>query len=255
MKKTINYAILALFTAFLGLVLGCSDQREEEFRRYYASVVCATETKIDEHLTHGYDARIIRRLVQEYVGRTSFDDICIPFICYAALKFEPAPFPNGHKDDPPMFHFQWGGVLEPLEMERCLDVPSDICFTFLMLTTNDLVRVISFERRRNSGNRCGLEGKYFRYLNGYSKLSIWDGHLNDLNRPEEIFTEPYKDVFAVQSRMPFNYDLIYNPTTYYVAKKEWFKKENIFRMVWRTKECMLFLPVVLFDAPGQRSDK
>ena len=148
-----------------------------------------------------------------------------------------------------------GGVLEPLEMERCLDVPSDICFTFLMLTTNDLVRVISFERRRNSGNRCGLEGKYFRYLNGYSKLSIWDGHLNDLNRPEEIFTEPYKDVFAVQSRMPFNYDLIYNPTTYYVAKKEWFKKENIFRMVWRTKECMLFLPVVLFDAPGQRSDK
>ena len=75
MKKTINYAILALFTAFLGLVLGCSDQREEEFRRYYASVVCATETKIDEHLTHGYDARIIRRLVQEYVGRTSFDDI------------------------------------------------------------------------------------------------------------------------------------------------------------------------------------
>lgn len=228
------------------ILLGCSENRKECLLKGCGRVLSVSGTRLGNCWTYDYDARNVKSQVQNYIGRTPVNEICMPFLCYAALKFEPERFPNNGKDEKEKFLFQWGGAIEAQDISSGYAVAPAYCFTVFMLTTNDVIRVFSFDLQRNRYNMIGFGSDYRDYVQGLTWLSIWDGHLNNLNKPQEMFTEIYKDVFAVMSERPFNYDCSPWATDFKIAR-DIASKKHLFRMVWQTRQCMLFLPEVLFD--------
>lgn len=228
------------------ILLGCSENRENCFLKGCERVLSVSETTLGNCWTYGYDARHVKNCVRDYIIRTPLKEIGMPFLCYAALKFEPERFPNNRKGENAKFLFQWGGAMEVRDPSLGYSMGPNLCFTVFMLTSNDVPRVLSFDIQRNRYNRNGYGSDYYDYVRGMSWLSIWDGHLNDLNKPEEIFIEQYKDVFAVVTDRLFNYDCSPWATNFQIAR-EVAGRNRLFRIVWRTKECMLFLPEVLFS--------
>ena len=234
----------------VAMLFGCSENRDKCFLQGCERVLSTSGTTIGDCWTYGYDAQQVKELVLNYVERTPLKEIGMPFLCYAALKFEPLRYPNDPRDKTAKFLFQWGGAVETMDRSRECAIGPTLCFTCFLLTTNDVIRVLSFDLQRNWYHRSVYGSDFYDYERGVSRLSIWDGHLNDLNRPEEMFTEQYKDAFAVVSDRLFNYDCTPWATDFQYAK-EAVDRRRIFRLVWRTKECLLFLPEVLFnDAAG-----
>lgn len=241
---------IAVLTILTIMLLGCSESRKECLLKGIDRMLPKSVTTLGNCWTYGYDACQVKDSVYNYIASTPLKEIEMPFICYAALKFEPERFPCSRKDEIAKFLFQWGGAMATRNQPRGYASSPNLCFTFFMLTSNDVTRVLAFDLGRNRYNRSSYGSDYYDYVRGVSWLSIWDGHLNDLDKPEEIFSEQYKDVFAVMTDRLFNYDSSPWATDFQVARKIAGRK-RLYRLVWRTKECMLFLPDVLFNTSGE----
>ena len=116
-----------------------------------------------------------------------------------------------------------------------------------MITYDERVYVLSFELFRNYGGRIGSEGNYYGYYSGWNCVSIWDGILPNRNLPDEILSMEFKDVYAVVTERPFNYDYYTSPDKLLLGLKL-MSPQRIYRVSQRTESGMFFIPESIMDA-------
>lgn len=219
----------------LASALGCSQSREEAFSASFKKHLFSIDKKVAECRVNG---KTLREGLEGLADKTPFQEIEFPFLCYLAIeKANPGktPLPTT-----PGLSVRWNGVFDQEAIAKSYRQALNYCFTMFMVTSNDVIRVLSFEKFRNNGNCVGADGRFFKYCNGTMHVSIWDGILPDLNHPEEIFKESFKEVVAVASEHPFNYCYYLTPDRLHDAVEE-LSKQRLFRLIKQSETNMTFV--------------
>ena len=239
---------MALSIVALIAVLGCSRSREEEFHTLFRRQLLSLGK---DSAQCRVDGLTLREMLSGFVERMPVSAIEMPFVCFARMEGESGSRPVLHEGSSPSpeLTVRWNGVFDQDAMGNRYRGEQNFCFTVFLVTSNDLVRVISFERFRNGGRYGGPDGRHFRGCDGNMELAIWDGIMPDRNHPEELFREPFKDVFAVLTERPFNY-CYYTSRDRLTSAWDSLSRQRRYRVVDRTEASMTFVSEAVLSGDG-----
>lgn len=216
----------------LMLLLGCSQSREDEFSTSFREHVKLLDKSYSSCEVNGQ--RLCDKLIR-FAEKTLVSDVNMPFLCYIDIGMSRHQHLNSDN-----ISVRWNGIFDRKDLSWQYRQALNFSFTVFMVTTNDCVQVLSFEKFRNNGRHGGMEGKHFNYCEGKMDLLIWDGILPDRNHPGGMFKEEYKDTIAVLTERPFNYCYYLTPDRLYAAL-EGFPRHNLYRVVNKTETNMTFV--------------
>lgn len=234
--KTILLPIVSV-----ALCWGCSPTPEDEFKNSIKSHVLSLDTQWGCWTTNGVT---LKRLVSGFVEQTPFESVEMPFMSYVALRrsvdTQVARDVARTMNRPIGLSVWWSGVLHLRMKDSDWEKPN-FGFTIFMITTNDQVQVMAFEACRNFNRWGGSMGRYYQSCEGHFDLLTWDGVMPNLNRPECLFAEQYKDIVAVLAEHLHNYNFFVTPDRLY-ASLEGVSPQRKFRLIKRTEREMVFVP-------------
>ena len=254
-----NVPIFCLGSVLTFLFSGCGndvvDQLSIDLSKGYAARF--EEGKLDGHRVYGYDASYLHAAIAQLIenrrstlGKLSEADITthFPLVYFLALKYEDKKDVSGKIIESESFRIQ----LSAIDFLRYPEKPGNSycewpscekCYTFFFVAENDRVDVLSVVPSRNFKSTSSFQSKCLSYGSVNSKVQIWDAYMSDRNHPEKILDGKYKKVFAILTDRPFNY-------MSYIANKRYELVElehcgSVYRLCWRTPQCMLFVPEAL----------
>lgn len=243
----------SLLLALLIAVLGCSRSREEEFHALFRRQLLSLGP---DTVQCRVDGLTLREMLSVFVERTPVSDIempfvCLPFVCFVRMEENSGSRPVQHEGSSPSpeLTVRWNGGFDLDAMGERYRGEQNFCFTVFLVTSNDLVRVISFERFRNGGRYGGPDGRHFRGCDGNMELAIWDGIMPDRNHPEELFRGPFKEVLAVLTERPFNY-CHYTSRDRLVSAWDRLSRQRRYRVVDWTEASMTFVSEAVLSGAG-----
>lgn len=256
MKSLWTIVAVLLFT-------GCgkhwSDQIVDEING--GSAADFTDGRIDGYSVYGFDASFLNGNLCRYIkGRkdiyrkTSIEDIPQGDLTafFAILKFDCELYKRTRSDDFKCFRLQYGTFKRVEKTEGLFANPVKKSFTFFLVTKHGEVHILCVDCSRNAIRSHWRGGRDFEYGTRDVKIGIWDAQIPERNHPEQVLSEEYEDVFAIVTDSPFNY-LAY-ATLQKVEELKSFHEGSLLKLVWRTPECMVFLPDCLCpDDAGEGS--
>ena len=216
----------------LMLLLGCSQSRVDEFCMSFREHVKLLDKSYSSCQVNGQ--RLSDKLIH-FAEDTPVSDVNMPFLCYIDIGMHR----HQHLASDNIL-VRWNGIFDRKDLNRQYRQSLDFSFTVFMVTTNDSVQVLSFEKFRNGGRYGGMEGKHFNYYDGEMDLLIWDGIFPDRNHPGGLFREQYKDTIAVLTERPFNYCYYLTPDRLYAAL-DGFPRQKLYRVVNKTETNIIFV--------------
>ena len=225
-----------VFAISLLLVAGCSPIRKDEFDAAFNRMMASVGRTVSPCTVNG---RQLNDILHCFAERTSFSDIEMPFIGFIDIGRTHCQ-PMACQDTLSRMEIRWNGIFDRETINRQYRKEVNFGFTVFMVTSNDAVRVLSFERLRNNGKSRGTQGRHIWYCDESMKLSIWDGILPDRNHPEGLFDEQYKDVLAVLTERPFNY-CYYLSSVMIASAVDRLPRQRIYRLVKRTEDNWTFV--------------
>ena len=215
---------------------------------------CFVDGKLDGLATYGFDAsflhgRILRHVRERLPAylKTPLKEFrrSSPLVYFLALKYE-----AGRHERAKCLRLQYGAIERRGSGEgtedACEERPGrNRCFTFFMVTESNAVHVLCVDTSRNRCSSHWTLGRDFRYGSADFPIAIWDASLPDRNSPEVVLGQTYREVFAVMTERPFNY-LAYQT----VGRLDDIRQlvgTSIFRLRWKTPECLIFIPDYLCE--------
>lgn len=218
------------------LTIGCSPIRQNEFDAALSRMLASVDRSASIRAVNGRQLNGISSCLAECA---SLSGVELPFIGSVGIGRTHRRSAAG-QDALSRMEVRWKGIFDMETINRQHRREINFGFTVFMVTSNDAVRVLSFERSRNNGKCRGTQGRYIRYCDESMKLSIWDGILPDRNHPEDLFDEQYKEVLAVLTERPFNYCYYLSPDMIASAIDR-MPRQRIYRLVKRTKDDWSFV--------------
>lgn len=225
---------IAFVISFL-LIVGCSQIRENEFDVAFRQMLLSVR---ESDSTCAMNERQLDAMSTCFSEYKSMNDIDMPFIGFVDIG-RTNRLSTGNDSALSQIEVRWKGIFDQESIDRQYRKEVNFCFTVFMVTSNDAVRVLSFERFRNNGKCRGTQGRYIRYCDEIMNLSIWDGILPDRNHPEYLFDEQYKEVVAVQTERPFNY-CYYLSFPMIASAIDRHPRQRIYKLVTRTEVNWVF---------------
>lgn len=238
-----------IFVVFPLLVIGCSPIRQNEFDAALSRMLASVGRSVASCAVNG---RQLNAVLTCFAERASLSGIEMPFIGSVDIG-RTHRRSTADQDALSRMEVRWNGIFDRETISRQYRKEVNFGFTVFMVTSNDAVRVLSFERLRNNGKSRGTQGRYIRYCDESMKLSIWDGILPDRNHPEGLFDEQYKDVLAVLTERPFNYCYYLSPAMIASAVDR-LPRQRIYRLVKRTEDNWTFVSdaVLSYFSDGEK---
>lgn len=242
-----------LFSALF--VSGCSAHWSDQLIKEVEDGIVANFSNglLDGYSTYGFDASFLNRKFLDYANtkRTKFlkknlddlpnGDLAVLFV---VLKFADDSYLNLKPSESPCLRIQYGAVKKRTNDDQSFFAsPTRKCFTFFFVDKSGEVHMLCVDCSRNPMRSHWKVGRDFEYGTRDIKIGIWDANIPDRNFPERILDGEYDEVFAVATDTPFNYMAYTTP-----EKAGWLKSsygESCLKLVWRTSECMIFLPACL----------
>lgn len=254
-----NVLIFCLIPGLSFLVCGCGnnvvDQLSIDMSKGY--IAKFEDGKLDGHRVYGYDASYIHAAIAKLIEnrRTNLEKLSeanimthFPLVYFLALKYEDKKGASGKTIEGECFRIQLSAVdysrsLDDSESSRREWPSSRKCYTFFMVAADDQVEILSVVPSRNSKSISSFQSKRLSYDTVNSKVQIWDAYMLDRDHPERVLECKYKKVFAVMTDQPFNYMPYSSNKRYELLELE--HAGSVFRLCWRTPQCMLFVPEAL----------
>lgn len=235
MNKFLQYVIT--MTAFV--TVGCERYTNQQLAEAIVDGkgIQYRADRLGRIRTYGYDASMLRGRLASYVEHANESLVQLPLFYLIALKFESDPLYDGTKGRT-CFRFQYSGVFKHLGEGS--HSPNS-CFTFFMKSHDGATHVLCVDMNCLEIHHSTICGDRFDFSSGYSPINVWSGDLPYRDHPESILTARYTDILAVRTDRPFNY---------HAHRKEFFEgmqSPDVYRVCWRTPDCMIFLPTILMD--------
>lgn len=234
-----------IFVISLLLVASCSPIRRDEFDVAFSRMMASVGRSVSPCTVNG---RQLNDILSCFAERTSPSDIEMPFIGSIDIGRTHCQ-PMDSQDTLSRMEVRWNGIFDMATINRQYRKEVNFGFTVFMVTSNDAVRVLSFERFRNVGKCRGTQGRYIKYCDESMKLSIWDGILPDRNHPEGLFDEQYKEVLAVLTERPFNYCYYLSPAMIASAIDS-LPRQRIYRLAKRAEDNWTFISDAVLSCYG-----
>lgn len=217
------------------LIVGCSQIRENEFGAAFRQMLLSVRESTSTCAVNEQRRDAMSTCFSEYKSMNNIDMPLIGFVDIGRTNRLSA----GSDGALSQLEVRWNGIFDQKSIDRQYRKEINFCFTVFMVTSNDAVRVLSFERFRNNGKCRGTQGRYVRYCDEIMKLSIWDGILPDRNHPENLFDEQYKEVVAVLTERPFNY-CYYLSSAMVASAIDRLPRQRIYKLMARTGDNWIF---------------